>query len=484
MAPLARVSLTCLAALLLAGTAQAASQALLTNQTMDVLTQETHQQHLQQLRQHASQAVSFTQAERSKPAGRASVSLQPMFSAQAGSWPFEPFVNNGLFRAIAGYQAHHPQVVTLRGGSITLAQLHDAVNDARILKRYKDGYLLSYPLMIGADAGLVLEGTSLYLSSFSGTALINQGWLGLNQSNLESMAGDKPGNTDRAWRPFVIAWAGSHTQVIGSTLKRLGYNANLSRGLTTALSTQQSAATRPATVVIRDSQFSELSTAVELQHSQATIADSRFEQSQQYGVDVRDSQVNLYGSQLRGVDNNSAVRLRGQTRARVADNLILGAGKAAIEVSEQRGAVLLTGNKIGDSRGNGIQLRSLAPTAAPPLVIEDNLLGSSQGSAIDASDVGALALIGNRIGNTPEYAISVRNSTLQPGPLLLSGNHLGQVGKAVVRVEGVREVEMGGNSFDGKALLQNLLIGDLMPLQGALLEATVRQGNTVRVQQR
>ncbi|WP_313644454.1 right-handed parallel beta-helix repeat-containing protein [Pseudomonas sp.] len=483
MAALARYSLTCLAALCLVGAAQAATQSLTAQPSVDTLPREQRQLQVDHLRQQVRQAVAFEQGERQRPTGRASVSLQPMFSAQAGSWPFEPFVNNGLFRAIAGYQSHHPQVVMLRGGSMTLAQLHDALNDSRILKRYKDGYLLSYPLMIGSDAGLVLEGTALYLSSFSGTALINQGWLGLNQSRLESMAGEQPGSTDRAWRPFVVAWAGSHTQVIGSTLKRLGYNANLSRGLTTALSTQQAANTRPATVIIRDSQLSEMSTAVELQHSQASISASRIEQSQQYAIDVQNSQVNLHGNQLRGIDNNSGVRLRGKTRAAVEANLILGATKAGIEVSDQQGAVLLSGNRIGDSRGNGIQLRSLAPTASAPLVIDGNLLGSSQGSALDASEVGALALLDNRIGNTSEYAISLRNSTPQAGPLIISGNRLGQVGKALLRVEGMRDVLLGGNSFEGKPLLQNLLIGDLLPVQGQLLEATVRQGETVRVRQ-
>lgn len=476
MAPFSRFSFTCLAALLLATTARAAP-------VMDTLPQAQHQQQLEQLRHQTRQAVTFEQARRPPPAGRASVSLQPMFSSQAGSWPFEPFVNNGLFRAIAGYQAHHPQAVVLRGGSITLAQLHDALHDPRVLKRYKDGYLLSYPLMIGADAGLRLEGTRLYLYSFSGTALINQGWLGLNQSTLESVAGDKPGNTDRAWRPFVVAWAGSHTEVIGSTLKRLGYNANLSRGLSTALSTQQAASTRPATLLVEASHFSELSSAVELQHSQATIIDSRFEGSQQYAIDTRDSQLSLRGNQLRGVDNNSGVRLRGQTRALIENNLILGAAKAAIEISDQHGTVLLAGNRIGDSRGHGIQLHNLAPTAEAPLLIDDNLLASSQGSAVDASEVTGLALVGNRIGNTPEYAISLRNATPQPGPLVISGNRLGQVGKAVVRVEGVREVELGGNRFDGKALLQNLLAGDLLALQGPVLEAMLVQEQMVRVRQ-
>lgn len=482
MAMLARpLTLSCLA-LLFSAMAQAASQSLPLQQTLSAVNSAEHQRDLQQLQQQVSQAVQLQVDERPRPAGRASVSLQPMFSSQAGSWPFEPFVNNGLFRAIAGYQAHHPQAVMVRGGSITLAQLHDALNDPKIIKRYKDGYLLSYPLLIANDGGLLLEGTSLYLYSYSGTALINQGWLGLNQSRLESVAGDKPGSTDRAWRPFVVAWAGSHTQVLGSTLNRLGYNANLSRGLTTALSSQQAASTRPATLLIRDSQFTELASAVELQHSQAQIDNSQFGQSRQYAIDVRDSQVTVRNNQLRGIDNNSGIRLRGQTRARIEHNLILGAHKAAIEVSEQQGALLLTGNLIGDSRGNGIQLRNLAPTAGAPLLISDNLIGNSRGSAVDASEVGAVSLIGNRIGNSPEYAVSLRNAAPLAGPLTLSGNTLGKVGKAVVRVEGLQQVVLGPNTFEGKPILQNLLIGDLLPVQGLLLQATQRQGCVVRVE--
>nr|WP_319527869.1 right-handed parallel beta-helix repeat-containing protein [Pseudomonas laurentiana] len=469
-------------ALLLACSAQAASQSLPLQQSLSTVATVEHQAHLQQLQTQAREAVQMSPPERPRPAGRGSVSLQTMFSSQGGSWPFEPFVNNGLFRAIAGYQAHHPQVVLIRGGSVTLAQLHDALKDERILKRYKDGYLLSYPLMIASDGGLLLEGTSLYLYSYSGTALINQGWLGLNQSRLESVAGDKPGSTDRAWRPFVVAWAGSHTQVLNSTLNRLGYNANLSRGLSTALSVQQPVNSRPATLLVRNSQFNELS-AVELQHTLAQFDSNRFEQSQQYALDIRDSQALVSQNQIRGVDNNSAIRLRGNTRALVEGNLILGANKAAIEVSEQHGALMLSRNRIGASRGNGILLRSVHPTAEAPLLIDDNLIGSSQGSAIDASDVSAATLINNRIGNTPEYAISLRNASALPGPLILSGNTLGQVGKAVVRVEGLNQVDLGPNRFNGTPLLQNLLIGDLLPVQSLLLDATLRQHQVIRVNQ-
>ncbi|MNP35283.1 hypothetical protein D3C76_1286090 [compost metagenome] len=167
--------------------------------------------------------------------------------------------------------------------------------------------------------------------------------------------------------------------------------------------------------------------------------------------------------------------------ARVERNLILGAHKAAIEISEQRGALLLSANLIGDSRGNGLQLRNLAPSAQAPLLIEDNLIGNSQGSAVDASEVSGAILVNNRIGNTPEYAISLRNAAPLTGPLTLSGNTLGKAGKAVVRVEGLQQVVLGRNRFEGKPLLQNLLIGDLLTIQGPLLDATQRQERVVRV---
>ncbi|MDE1164762.1 MAG: right-handed parallel beta-helix repeat-containing protein [Pseudomonas sp.] len=461
-------------------TCQAQTQPLVLDRALSVIPARQQSDQQVQLLQRTRQAVQMAEVALRKPAGRAQVSLQPMFSSQEGSWPFEPFVNNGLFRAIAGYQSHHPQAVVISGGSITLAQLAEALHDPKVLRRHKDGYLLSYPLMITANGGLILEGTSLYLYNFSGTALINQGLLSLNQSRLEGWTGDKTSATDRAYRPFVVSWAGSSTQILDSTLSRLGYNANLSRGLSTGLSTQQAPSTPPASVLIRNSHFTELSSGVELQHAQALIEHSTFDQQQQYAIDLNNSQAQVRDNSIRGVENNSGIRVRGQTRALIQGNLILTTAKAGIEVSEQAGALLLTGNRIGDSKGNGIQLRNLTGKGGV-LVIEDNLISNSQGSAIDASEVQALAILDNRISASPEYAISLRNALPLPGELALTGNRLGAIGKAVVRVEGIDNVVLGHNQYQGKPLLQNLLIGDLMPVQSVLLDATVRQGCIVQV---
>jgi len=479
MPPLIRISLL---ATLLGGalTCQAQTQAVPLDRALSVIPAQQQRDQQADLLNRTRQAVQIADVPIRRPAGRAQVSLQPMFSSQQGSWPFEPFVNNGLFRAIAGYQSHHPQAVVISGGSITLAQLADALRDPRVLRRHKDGYLLSYPLMITSNGGLILEGTSLYLYNYSGTALINQGLLSLNQSRLEGWTGEKTSDTDRAYRPFVVSWAGSATQILDSTLNRLGYNANLSQGLSTAISTQQAPSTPPANVLIRNSHFTELSTGVNLQHARALIEHSTFEQQQQYAIDLNNSQAQLLGNTIRGVENNSGIRVRGQTRALIKDNLILSTAKAGIEVNEQTGALLLTGNRIGDSRGNGIQLRNLTGKDGALMVV-GNLISNSQGSAIDGSEVQSLSILDNHISASPEYAISLRNALPLPGELALTGNRLGTIGKAVVRIEGIDNVVLGRNQYQGKPLLQNLLIGDLMPVQSLLLDATVRQDCVVQI---
>ncbi|WP_256588927.1 right-handed parallel beta-helix repeat-containing protein [Pseudomonas sp. BBP2017] len=148
-----------------------------------------------------------------------------------------------------------------------------------------------------------------------------------------------------------------------------------------------------------------------MQHTQAQINDSRFEHSQQYAIDVRDSLVSLVNNQLRGIDNNSGIRLRGQTVAR----------------------------------------------------IEDNLIGNSQGSAVDASEVSGAILVNSRIGNTPEYAISLRNAAPLPGPLTLSGNTLGKAGKAVVRVEGLQQVVLDATQRPDRVVRVNQVAQTVAP---------------------
>ncbi|MGG6550159.1 UNVERIFIED_CONTAM: hypothetical protein NY100_32640, partial [Prevotella sp. 15_C9] len=55
------------------------------------------------------------------------------------------------------------------------------------------------------------------------------------------------------------------------------------------------------------------------------------------------------------------------------------------------------------------------------------------------------------------------------------------IGKAMVRVEGLEQIVLGGNRFQGNPVLQSAFIGDLLPVQSQVLESTVRHPCLLRV---
>lgn len=439
---------------------------------------ETEQRALaDQLRQRTEQQL--PRLSLAAPRGNAQVALQPMFSAQAGSWPFEPFVNNGLFRAIASYQPSHPQAITISAGAITLEQLRQRLADASIIKPYKDGYLLSYPLMIAPGGALLVHDTKLYLYTPSGTALINQGMLSIRNATVQSVSEGDSADTDRPFRSFITAWAGSSTEVSDSLLSKLGYNAHLSRGLTSARSAAQTSAP-PAQVLIRNSRFDSLS-SVELQYAQASIERSEFSDLQQYGIDLQDTRLNLVHNRISQVRNQSGVRVRGASSGLIAHNSVLQATKAGIEISDQQGDLVLADNQIGASKGNGVLLRNVGTTGASSLLLVSNLIGNNDASGIYADNLQRGYLIDNRIQGSPDYAISTLNPRDQRSELVIVGNTLSQIGNALIRTEGLQSLTLGSNDYQLGPITQSVLVGDLLPLQSLLLDATYKRGCLIQV---
>ena len=455
-----------------------------TDQTLSRLSGAGQQVALEHLLAELPSEPTAEQLNNPLPSARARVSKRTMFSSQVGSWPFEPFVHNGLFRVIAGYQSSHPQALQIGAGQISLAQLHRAVANPEILRPHKDGYLLSYPLLIGADAALLVENTTLYLNSNSGTALINQGQLLLRHALVQSWSGaqsedilaesEQPG-----FRPFIVSWAGSFTLVENTTLSRLGYNAYLARGLSAARSVEQGARVAPARLWIRDSLFDQLSTALDASGALVRVDGSRFERLQQYALDIADSQLQVQGNRIDQVRNNSGMRIRGHSSGRIEDNVISNIGKAGIEVLGQRGDLLLAGNLLGAAAGNAIQLRD-SGVEGTLLLLRNHILNSGY-SGIDAVDVKRAYIAENRISSVPEYAISFRHPAAGGDRLVLIGNSLGHTGKALIRVEGQDSLILGDNQFHLAPPHQKVLAGDLLPLQSQLLDALREPGCFIEV---
>lgn len=440
---------------------------------------DSHRAEIDRLLSSGSKLVSADELRGQGPSGRASASLDTMFSSQGGSWPFEPFVNSGLFRQIANYQAQHPRALQLRGGSITLEQLVASVNNPQVLRSHKDGYLLSYPLLIEPGAELRLDGSRLYLYSRAGAAIINQGRLLLNNAHLESWSGEEAASDDQAYRPFVMSWAGSTTLIENSSLSRLGHNSHLSRGLTTGRSAQQGPAIAPARLLVNRSRFNDMANGVEIRQSVALIEESHFGMLQQYAVDILDSRARLRDNQIEGVRNNSGVRVAGQGHVALQGNVILDAARAGLEARSFDGVLVASGNTLGKAGGNNVQLRELG--AESLVLLADNLIVNPGRTGIDADAFGQLLISGNNIGNSPEYGLYLRNAAPGEGRAVVVGNHFAGIGMSMIKSEGVGRLVLGNNQFKTRAGRQSVLAGDLLPAQSSVMDATVSRPCFVEV---
>lgn len=473
---------SCAAFILLASSSLMAQQGFYHHQ-LEALSSHPQQEHIAALLAATPQGLDPTLFSTELPVGRASVGLTNLFSAQAGSWPFEPFAGSGLFRVIADYQAHHPQALLLDNGSLSLVELAQRVNDPRVLQPHKDGYLLSYPLLIGPKGALRIENARLYLNSRGGAALINRGQLILRQAHLQSWSGEQAQLSAQSFRPFVMAWAGSTTLIEDSELSRLGYNAHLARGLTSMRSQQQAAGTPAARVLIRASQFSQMSSGAELHDAQALIEDSRFSDLQQYGLDLSASLVSVRSNQIRGVRNHSAIRLRNGSSGSISHNLLSDIGKSAIEAQLQQGALALQNNLIGATGASAIALQGDPQQPVQGLLLAGNLIANSAGSGIEGQHISRALIIDNRISGTPEYAIRIINQPAQANSeISLLDNRLSAIGKSMINLQGFGNLLLGNNSYQGMAGLQRVFDGDLLAVQSLLLETTLKYGCVAHLQ--
>jgi len=210
--------------------------------------------------------------------------------------------------------------------------------------------------------------------------------------------------------------------------------------------------------------------------SLALIEDSQFSELQQYGLDLSASRVGIARNRISDVRNHSGIRLRDGSAGLIADNLIGNIGKSAIEAQLQGGALALQNNRIGGTGASAIVLTGSPQQPAEGLLVAGNLIGNSQGSGIDGQHIGRALIIDNRISGNPEYAIRIRNEPPLPGEISLLGNQLGNVGKAMIHLQGVNRLLLGSNHYLGLSSQQQILDGDLLPVQSLLLETTLKHG--------
>lgn len=408
----------------------------------------------------------------------ASVRLETLFSAQAGSWPFEPFAQAGLFSVLAGYQPRHPEILVIRGGEIDLPTLMREVNDPAVLSQTADGYLLSYPLLIGEDAGLRVQGVKLYLNTDAGAHLINLGQLRIRQATLTHRDTRGAAGHD-AFRPFVISWAGSRTYLHKARVRGLGFKGHLTHGLTLARHAQQAAGVAAPLLVVEDSEIVNLVSGIDARGARLHVRGARIEGAHLYGIDLNQSQFLVQDSQILGVRQQDGIRIQGNSQGLLTGNRLEQIQRSGITLSGQRGRVDIVDNRMDGIARSAIQLRDVQNDAQSVIRVTGNTLTGIHGSAIDIESTRQALILDNAVTGSLEYAVSLRG--MPQGHVVVLGNTLHYSHKAAIRSEDVGRLVLGANQFAVAPPSNRLLAGDLQPVQSQVLDAVLKSDCYVEI---
>lgn len=409
---------------------------------------------------------------------QARVGFTTLFTSERGSWPFEFIGHTGLFALIADYQPEHPRAVQISAGSMTLEALTRRIGNPDVIRPFRDGYLLSYPLIVSTNAQLDITNTRLYLSGSAGALIINRGAMVLRNAAVQPWQAEDVARQLDVFRPFILSWAGSQMFVHDSQLSNLGYQAHLSTGITLARHESQIGGP-DAELTVTGSRFTGIAVPLTAIRARLAIEDSEFSEGLLNELHILDSQLKVQRSQFSGTTiGNSAqstIRIQGDSNVWIHDNQIEHARKAAIELTEVTGRVVITDNRIEDTEGDGL-LVSVSVVRDSPITVKGNSIQHSQRSAIDATGPGLLLLAENTLANSGRYALSYRNESLdKASKLVLLENHLFAAGEALIRTRRVSTLGLYGNRLSLAAYRNQVFAGDSAAFQAALMRGLARQ---------
>jgi poly(beta-D-mannuronate) C5 epimerase len=356
------------------------------------------------------------------------------------------------------------QVILLRGGRVTLTELHSLISassSADYVSSGPQGVMLTRALVLWPDAGLTLSaGESLILSQADGSFLANLGWLDIRGA---SVSGSLDVNTNEpGFRPFVLTAGRGSLTVSDAQFTHLGFGDTPRFGGVSVDNSGLQPPQIPTSIIT--SAFDDVKVLALLSTRNATAMANTLSGA---GIVIaRSTNANVAGNLINGA-TTSAIRITsGSVETLVADNIIFGAtvGISADQASQR---ITLSGNVLAGQSSSGIRMDKVGCVK-----VSGNLAVLGLGSGISLSSTGRVAIAGNAILDN-----------LGPGILLR-----GQGNKASVHVSGNRfsgnreglrgatagELTLTDNDLEGQ--LPRLFAGDLSPRTIAWLEDRRSQG--------
>lgn len=401
--------------------------------------------------------------------------LETLFSSQKGSWMFQSFVNNGLFKVASRYQPYHPKAIMLTNGVADLEWLFKSVNDPSVIAKEGQQYRLYYPLIIGKHAALKVQG-SLELNADAGVAIINLGTLVINNSIVTSSS-----TSTSDFKSFITAWNNSKTYIHQSEIKGLGYDGYLSQGISIAQNNSlDDAQNQTAWIEVIDSQFSDMQSALMLAGAKGVIRRNIIEGAKRYGIYAQSSELLIEKNQVRNSDGNSGLHLQASFPTIVRKNTFENNQKAGVSIGGEARQVSLIGNQVLGNNGAGLLVETLS--SGDTIQIKGNIIAHNSGSGVRVNGVGTYQIDQNIFIANQNYAISIKdNKEGSDHLLLITQNQFVQNQNELIQSEGIEHLIFGSNKFNLKPGVHSVFSGELQSIQASVLQNTYSKNDVVEI---
>ncbi len=329
------------------------------------------------------------------------------------------------------------QAIVLEGGSHDLASIAAAMPGPGWLDCDAARCTLSAPLVVGRDTVLTIRDTDLVLSQDHGAAILSWGRLTVSDATLRAwnLAADAPALTDdkgRAFRPYIAAFASSHTLIRRSDLRHLGHQAAMSYGLSFGTDGRGGAVREhPSVDMIGNRLLDVYFGFFSFDADGVVVMDNHIAESHVYGIDPHDDTHNMFihGNYVIGARHSHGIILSRRIHNTIVSyNVSAGNKKAGFFLDKACTDVLITGN--------------------------DSFLNGTEGLALH--EVERVAVIGNRFHNNGADGIRLRASA----DVLLDGNTVTANGK-----HGLRAYDWQGSKRRPNTEEQ----GQILPMRVGLL---------------
>ena len=295
----------------------------------------------------------------------------------------------------ASRQSRNPRAIIIDGGYMTPRDLAKALPPEHFEETSKGIFVLRMPLIVARGATLHIDDSvrEFRMSEDRAAFLVNDGKLFITNTAVlgwrEGENAPAKFRDGRRFRPFLLAWGGTETYIVGSKVNHLGYDASKSYGVSISQYSpgivDKMKRAHPTGWLI-DSEFKDNWYAFYCYEADdIVIARNKYRDNIVYGIDPHDRSSRLI----------------------IAENEVTGTKKKhGIITSREVNDSWIFRNRVSGSGLSGIVL----DRASVRNVIADNVVFDNRSDGITIYESGENMLWGNHAVGNDRHGIRVRNS--------------------------------------------------------------------------